>query len=149
MLRFQDVWEESEEEEDTGLPTWLEGDSLAPFKRTSDADVEEVCELARVTAEDMVGDIGCGDARVPIWAAARYGARGLGVEIEEWLVERAAGRVEQMGLGELVKLECRDLLQIQAEFLEECTVVFCWLLPEFLGEIEVCSVRAFIVHVID
>ena len=47
MARFRDIWEEGDEEEDTGLPTWIEGDSLAPFTRTTDEDVESRTPIAR------------------------------------------------------------------------------------------------------
>jgi cyclopropane fatty-acyl-phospholipid synthase-like methyltransferase len=41
-------------------------------------------KLAEVTSRDLVYDLGCGDGRIIITAAAKYGARGVGVDIEPY-----------------------------------------------------------------
>lgn len=48
-LRFESVWVESEEDEDTGLPGWIEGDSLAPFVPTPGEHVDSEPSCIRVT----------------------------------------------------------------------------------------------------
>jgi ribosomal protein L11 methylase PrmA len=50
--------------------------------------VEAMLNLASVTTEDTVFDLGSGDGRIPI-AAARRGARGVGVDIDPSLIERS------------------------------------------------------------
>ena len=57
-------------------------ESLAPFVPTPDLVVERMLELANVTNSDVVYDLGCGDGRIVITAAAKYGARGVGVDID-------------------------------------------------------------------
>jgi predicted RNA methylase len=44
-------------------------------------------QLAAVTADDVVYDLGSGDGRIPIIAAQKYGARGVGIELDPKLVE--------------------------------------------------------------
>jgi SAM-dependent methyltransferase len=74
-----------------------------PFTATPPAVVEAMLKLARVRADDVVYDLGSGDGRIVILAAQRYGARGIGIELEPTLVETArqvardgavAGRVQ-------------------------------------------------------
>ena len=57
------------------------------FVPTWEPVVFEMLELARVTADDVVYDLGSGDGRIVILAAQRYGARGVGIEIDPKLVE--------------------------------------------------------------
>jgi predicted RNA methylase len=56
---------------------------------TPDNVVAAMLEMARVTSEDIVYDLGSGDGRIPIAAAVKYGARGVGIEIEPRLVAEA------------------------------------------------------------
>jgi SAM-dependent methyltransferase len=64
------------------------------FAPTWEPVVYEMLALAEVTASDVVYDLGSGDGRIVVLAAQRYGARGVGVEIEPKLVEvsRAVAR---------------------------------------------------------
>ena len=57
------------------------------FTPTRHAVVDAMLKLARVTADDVVYDLGSGDGRVLILAAQKYGARGVGVELDPRLVE--------------------------------------------------------------
>ncbi|RPH38513.1 MAG: hypothetical protein EHM91_13815, partial [Planctomycetota bacterium] len=63
--------------------------SDAVFVATPQDIVEKMLELARVTNEDVVYDLGSGDGRIVITAARKYGARAVGVEISERLVRAA------------------------------------------------------------
>jgi SAM-dependent methyltransferase len=57
------------------------------FTPTRQAVADAMLKLAGVTAEDVVYDLGSGDGRIVILAAQKYGARGVGVEIDHRLVE--------------------------------------------------------------
>ena len=52
--------------------------NLAPYIPTPEDVVERMLSLARVTKDDVVYDLGCGDGRIHIAAAKKYGARGVG-----------------------------------------------------------------------
>ena len=60
-----------------------------PFTATPHVVVEAMLKLARVTSTDVVYDLGSGDGRIVILAAQEHGARGVGIELEPTLVDRA------------------------------------------------------------
>jgi predicted RNA methylase len=57
------------------------------FVATPQAVVYQMLELARVTTDDVVYDLGSGDGRIPVLAAQRYGARAVGIELDPSLVD--------------------------------------------------------------
>ena len=63
-----------------------------PFISTPGEVVERMLELAGTHADDYVVDLGSGDGRIVIAAARRYGARGLGIELDDALVRAFADR---------------------------------------------------------
>lgn len=60
--------------------------------------VEQTLDLLRLSAEDTVVDLGCGDARALIAAATQRGARGIGWEIEPERADEAKMKVKEAGL---------------------------------------------------
>ena len=66
------------------------------FVATPQSVVDAMLELARVTSADVVYDLGSGDGRIPITAAKKYGARGVGIEIDMFYL-REAGQLERWG----------------------------------------------------
>jgi len=98
----------------------------APFVPTPMPVVERMLELAKVSKDDVVFDLGSGDGRMVITAAQRYGARGVGVEINPVWVRYARRDAEQAGVTERVTFRIEDLFAID---LREATVVTLYLLP--------------------
>ncbi len=98
----------------------------APFVPTPMPVVERMLELAKVSKNDVVFDLGSGDGRVVIAAAQRYGARGVGVEINPVWVLYARRDAEQAGVTDRVTFRVEDLFAID---LREATVVTLYLLP--------------------
>mmetsp|Transcript_1643 Transcript_1643/g.3082 ORF Transcript_1643/g.3082 Transcript_1643/m.3082 type:complete len:178 (-) Transcript_1643:1948-2481(-) len=119
--------EEEEEEEDV-LPRWLEGDSLAPFIPASEEMIDGILKLAQVTDEDVVLDLGCGDGRVCVEAAARTGARAIGVEIDPVTADRARKRAASSPVAERVCIVEGDAREVVPK--EEVSVVVVYLLPD-------------------
>ncbi len=76
--------------------------------------------LAEVKPGEMVFDLGSGDGRIVIMAAERFGARGVGVEIDESLVEESRKAVQAKGLAEEVRILHDDALNVD---LSEADVV--------------------------
>jgi SAM-dependent methyltransferase len=99
----------------------------APYVTTPEAIVDSMLALASVTAGDTVYDLGSGDGRIPIRAATRYGARGVGIEIQPDLVEKARRQAEEAGVAERVEFRQGDLFEAD---LSGATVVTLYLLPE-------------------
>jgi len=101
---------------------------------TPDATVQRMLELARVTADDFVMDLGSGDGRIVIAAAKRFGARGLGVDIDPALVEKSNVEAKRQKLTHLVRFEVGDVM---AADLSRASVVTMFLLPELLARVQV------------
>jgi hypothetical protein len=99
-----------------------------PYVQTPQAVVEAMLELAGVRGTDFVIDLGSGDGRIPITAAVRYGARGLGVEYDTYLVEESNANAARAGVGDRVRFVKADLFETD---LSAATVVTMYLLPEF------------------
>lgn len=89
--------------------------------------VERMLELAEVSADDMVYDLGCGDGRVVVAAATIYGCRGRGYDIDPLRVRDSRENAQKQGVGHLVDIRKRDIFQLD---LHEADVVFLYLLPE-------------------
>lgn len=99
-----------------------------PFVPTPPQVVDRMLELAGVSKDDVVYDLGSGDGRIVIRAARKYGARGVGVEIDPELVERSRARAREEGVERLVEFREQDALTVD---FSEATVVTLYMLPEF------------------
>jgi SAM-dependent methyltransferase len=99
--------------------------SLAPFVPTPQDVVERMLQLAGVTKDDVVYDLGSGDGRLVITAAKKYGARGVGVDIDPERVAESRANARREGVEHLVRFEQRDAL---ATDVSEATVVTLYLL---------------------
>ena len=94
---------------------------------TPEVVVDRMLELARVGRDDVVYDLGCGDGRIVIAAARRYGARAVGFDIDPTRVAEARRNVAAAGVEQLVTIERRDVFELD---LTPATVVTLYLLPE-------------------
>jgi SAM-dependent methyltransferase len=98
----------------------------APYVPSSPATVDEMLRLAAVGPGDVVYDLGAGDGRVVIAAAAKLGARGVGVERDGRLVAQAKENAARAGVGERVRFLQQDLFTTD---LGGATVVALYLSP--------------------
>jgi len=98
-----------------------------PFMATTREAVNAMLELAGVTKSDVVYDLGCGDGRIVIAAASRYGARGVGIDIDPQLIREANKNAKKAGVQNLVRFEREDLFEAD---IHEATVVTLFLLPQ-------------------
>jgi len=97
-----------------------------PYVPTTEAAVDAMLKLANVKSTDVVYDLGCGDGRIVIAAAKKYGARGVGIDINPERIAEANANAKKAGVEKLVRFEENDLFL--AEF-REATVVTLFLLP--------------------
>jgi len=81
-------------------------------------------QLAEVSGEDVVYDLGCGDGRIIIAAAKQSGARGVGVDIEPHWIEESQRNAEQAGVAHLVTFQLQDALTVD---LSQASVVMLYL----------------------
>src|SRR6516225_2906066 len=66
--------------------------------------VDKMLELANVTKNDVVYDLGCGDGRIVVTAGKKYGARAVGVDIDPVRVKEALARVKAAKVEERVTI---------------------------------------------
>jgi hypothetical protein len=96
------------------------------FVPTPHETVERMLRIARVGAGDFVIDLGSGDGRIPI-AAARSGARALGIELDAELIRKSESDARAAGVATRVSFRREDLFRTP---LDAATVVTLYLLPE-------------------
>src|SRR5262245_5951091 len=96
------------------------------FEPTPHETVARMLDLAQVGTSDVLIDLGSGDGRIAI-AAAKRGARALGIEIDAELVEKARAAAAAAGVASRASFRREDLFQTP---LDEATVVTLYLLPE-------------------
>ena len=95
---------------------------------TPQALVEKMLDMAKVTLEDYVIDLGSGDGRNVI-AAAKRGAQALGVEYNLDLVELSQRRAEKEGVADRARFVQGDMYEAD---ISEATVLALFLLPQNL-----------------
>ena len=108
-------------------PAWARDDGISAFVVSPDAVVERMLHLAQPKTGDRLVDLGSGDGRIVIEAAKRFGAHGLGVDIDPRLVELARTNAERAGVQTLTRFEIQDLFETD---LRGVNVVTMYLLPE-------------------
>lgn len=98
--------------------------SLAPYVPTPEDVVERMLDLAEVKKGDVVYDLGCGDGRIPI-AAARRGARGVGIDIDPQRVAESNANAQVAGVMDRVEFRVQDAMTVD---ISPATVVTLYLL---------------------
>lgn len=96
------------------------------FVPTPEDVVEKMLELAEVTKDDVVYDLGCGDGRIVVTAAKKYGCKAVGIDIDPQRVKESLERVKKYKVEHLVTIKEGDIFQ---EDLTPATVVTLYLLP--------------------
>lgn len=98
---------------------------LAPYVPTPQDVVDRMLILANVQQDDVVVDLGCGDGRIAVTAAKKYGARGLGVDIDPVRISEANANAKAAGVEHLVTFKLQDAMKTDVT---SATVVTTYLL---------------------
>jgi hypothetical protein len=96
------------------------------FVPTPEEVVESMLRMAKVTDKDFVIDLGSGDGRIVITAAKKYGARGLGVDLDPQRIKEAQDNTKAAGVGDKVEFRQQNLFETD---LSKATVLTMYLLP--------------------
>jgi SAM-dependent methyltransferase len=104
-----------------------DAEDLAPYVPSPMEVAAKMLDMAKVGPKDVVYDLGCGDGRIVILAAQKYGARGLGVDIDPQRVEEAQAAAVKAGVAKLAKFEVGDVMKLD---FSPATVLTLYLLPE-------------------
>jgi hypothetical protein len=97
-----------------------------PFVPTPQVVVDEMLRVAEVGPQDVLYDLGSGDGRIVITAARKFGARAVGVELDEHLVFQSEESARQAGVEQRVRFLRQDLFKTD---LSEASVITMYLLP--------------------
>jgi len=84
-------------------------------------------ELAPISSNDVVYDLGCGDGRLLFAAIGRGAGRAVGIDLNVKLIEEALSEAKKRGLEDKVGFISGDVLDIK---LSEASVIFCYLIGE-------------------
>jgi SAM-dependent methyltransferase len=100
---------------------------LAPYVPTPMPVVDKMLEMAEVDKDDFLFDLGCGDGRIVIAAAKKFGTRGVGIDIDPQRIAESRAAAKEAGVEDLVEFRLQDVMK--ADF-SQATVVTLYLLPE-------------------
>jgi SAM-dependent methyltransferase len=116
-----------------GAPSTEVREALAPdkldviFVATDLEIVNAMLTLAKVTRDDVVYDLGCGDGRIVIAAAKEFGARGVGADLDPQRIREAQANAVRAGVADRVTFRVQDIFDTD---IQPATVVTLFLSPE-------------------
>jgi trans-aconitate methyltransferase len=106
---------------------WENSVGDVPYVPTPPEVVEAMLKLGDVKSADFVIDLGCGDGRIVVMAAQKFGARGMGVDLNPERIKEAEANAKQAGVTDRVKFVEKNLFDAD---LTGATVVTLYLLPD-------------------
>ncbi len=97
---------------------------------TADEVIEKMFEMGKVGKDDLIFDLGCGDARILFMAAKKFGARGVGLELNPERIVESMDQAKKYNVGTLVEVRYGDALK--PKDLSDASVVMLYMFPEFM-----------------
>ncbi len=88
--------------------------------------VDMMLSAAAVEAHDIIYDLGCGDGRILITAAQRFGTRGIGIDIDPERIQHCQQQAQQAGVCDRIQFRQANLFEVD---FQDATVVALYLLP--------------------
>jgi SAM-dependent methyltransferase len=98
-----------------------------PYVPTPNEVVDKMLEVAKVTRNDTLYDLGCGDGRIVVTAAKKFGARGTGIDINPQRIKEARSNAKAAGVEDRVQFRVGNLFEADVS---PATVVTLYLLPD-------------------
>jgi SAM-dependent methyltransferase len=97
-----------------------------PFVSTPQDVVDKMLQLTKLKKDDLVYDLGCGDGRIPVTAAKKYGCKAVGYDLDPERVKESLENVKNNEVEHLVTIEQKDIFTLD---LSEADVITLYLLP--------------------
>lgn len=104
-----------------------DAEDLAPFVATPMPIVKKMLEMAEVDSSDILFDLGCGDGRIVITAAKKYGTQGVGIDIDPQRIRESKSAAKKAGVEKLAKFRLADATRVN---ISKATIITLYLLPE-------------------
>lgn len=115
----------------TGLPLLAQNRPArpldVPYEPSPQYVVDQMLDLAKLNKDDLLYDLGCGDGRIVITAAKKYGARGIGIDLDPQRVVEANANARKAAVADRVQFKVGDLYT--SDF-SDATVVALFLWPQ-------------------
>ncbi|KYQ93695.1 hypothetical protein DLAC_05083 [Tieghemostelium lacteum] len=130
-------------EEDDPLPG-----QICPYATTSQASIKKMLEIAEIKPDDILLDLGTGDGRIVLYAAKHFGIRGIGLDINPDLIQKANEQAKIDKVEHLVSFQVRNFAEESFDYTLKCidssieskhvypTIIACYLIPKALKIIE-------------
>ncbi len=115
------------------LAQYEESKGDVPWVPTPDEVIDTLFRMAKLTARDVVYDLGSGDGRVLIYSAKKFGASGVGVEIEGHRVKEAREAALAAGVSDKVRFIESDMFKVSVG---DATVVFLYLFTAMMTRLK-------------
>jgi tRNA A58 N-methylase Trm61 len=97
--------------------------------------VEKMLQMAKLKKNDIVFDLGCGDGRIVVTAAKKFGCKGVGIDYDPNRVEESLETMKKAGVTK-EQVEIREGDALKVKDLEKATVITLYMLPEFMEKLE-------------
>ena len=110
---------------------WPPDSPWAPWWRTNKKIAKAICKLAKISAKDVVFDLGCGDGEVLI-QSAKLGASGIGIEIDPTRAIVARLRIAKNNLQDKILIKRENFFK---EDISKASVVIVYLVPSALKKL--------------
>lgn len=111
---------------------WPPDSPWAPWWRTSKEKARAVCRLAKISNNDIVYELGCGEGNTLIVSALEFGAKGVGIEIDPLRYWLAKIRAKMNGVSDKILFKRKNFFN---EDLSKATVIFVYLVPKALNKL--------------
>ncbi len=111
---------------------WPPGSPWAPWWRTNRKTARTICELAGISKEDLVYDLGCGDGTLIVTTSKEYGAKAIGIEIDPLRFLISKIRIALNNLSSKVTVKRKSFFD---EDISKATVVVVYLIPKTLEKL--------------
>jgi SAM-dependent methyltransferase len=102
-------------------------DKDVPYVPTPEEVVDEMLKLADPKKDEVLYDLGCGDGRIVVTAAKKYGVKGTGVDIDPERIADSNETAKKAGVTDRVKFVERDLFKMD---FHDANIVTLYLLPQ-------------------
>ncbi|MBN1804229.1 MAG: alkaline phosphatase family protein [Sedimentisphaerales bacterium] len=94
--------------------------------------VDKMLEMAKVTKDDLLYDLGCGDGRFVVTAARKYGCKAVGYDISPRRVRESLENVKKNNVEHLVRIEQKDIFTLD---ISQADVITIFLLPNMIEKL--------------
>lgn len=112
---------------------WPPDSPWSPWWRTSEKTASMMCKMAKISKDDIIYDLGSGEGVALITAAKKYGARGVGVEIDPLRFMQSVISVYLSGVSRKIRIVRKNFFAVDTS---EATVVFMYLIPKTLARLK-------------